>query len=116
MPAELRTAMGKYISGSRTMTLGKCQGGDAMLEEINKETKSWLKMTGIPTEDQWLHVFRNLDDLSKVRKYLKILYFRIVKCHNFCEYKTFSIRNICEIVLSQKIYSAKIYTFKVNIY
>ena len=37
MPAELRTAMGKYISGSRTMTLGKCQGGDAMLEEINKK-------------------------------------------------------------------------------
>ena len=49
-----------------TMTMGKCQGGDAILEEINKESKAWLKMSGIPTEEQWLQVFRNLDDLNKV--------------------------------------------------
>ena len=64
MPAELRAVMEKYMSGSRTMTLGKCQGRDVMLEEINKKTKFWLKIAGIPTKDQWLHVFRNLDDLS----------------------------------------------------
>ena len=70
MPTELREVMEKYISGSCTMTLGKCQGGDAILEEINKESKSWLKMAGEPAKDQWLHVFRNLDELEKVRKYL----------------------------------------------
>ena len=63
MPCKLRKVMENLISGSRTMTLGRCQGGDAMLEEINKEAKSWLKMSGIPSNDQWLQVFRNLDDL-----------------------------------------------------
>ena len=40
MPNELRFIMEKYISGSRTMAVEKCQGGDALLEEINKESKS----------------------------------------------------------------------------
>lgn len=66
MPEALRTVMDAYITGSRTMRNDKCQGGDALLEEINKESKSWLKMAGIPTEDQWTRVFRNLDDLNEV--------------------------------------------------
>ena len=66
MPTELKEVLNKYLSGSRTKTLGKCQGGDAMLEEVNKESKSWLKMAGIPSNDQWQNVFRNLDELSKV--------------------------------------------------
>ena len=45
------------MSGSRTMTFEKCQGGDALLEEINKESKSWLKMAGILSEELWLKVF-----------------------------------------------------------
>ena len=49
------------------MTLEKCQGRDALLEEINKESKSWLKIAGVPSSEQWLHVFRNLDELSKVK-------------------------------------------------
>lgn len=66
MPKELRDLLIKYVSGSRTMSFGKCQGSDALMEETNKEAKSWLKMAGIPTEDQWLNVFRNLDELTKV--------------------------------------------------
>ena len=46
------------------MTLDKCQGGDALLEEINKESKSFLKMAGVPSTEQWLHVFQNLDDVK----------------------------------------------------
>ena len=52
MPAELKTIMDVYISGSKTMTPGKCQGGDALLEELNKESKAWLEMAGIPSDDQ----------------------------------------------------------------
>ena len=68
MPEKLREVLKKYVSGSRTMSIEKCQGGDALLEETNKEVKSWLKMAGVPTEAQWLNVFRNLDDLTKVMK------------------------------------------------
>ena len=75
MPNKLRVIMQKYISGSRTMTVEKCQGGDALLEEINKESKSWLKMAGIPSEELWLRVFRNLDELNKVRFFHVYKYF-----------------------------------------
>ena len=67
MPSKLREMMEKYISGSKTKTLGKCQGGDAMLEELNKESKSWLTMSGIPSEEQCLHVFQNIDSLNEVK-------------------------------------------------
>ena len=70
MPKELRVIMEKYISGSRTMTVKKCQGGDALLENINKESKSCLKMVGIPSEELWLRVFLNLDELKKVRFFM----------------------------------------------
>ena len=66
MPPEIKELMEKFISGSKNGTFGKCQGGDAMLEELNKESKSWLKTSGIPTKEQWLQVFRNLDDLTPV--------------------------------------------------
>ena len=66
-----------YVSGSKSMKMGKCQGGDAALEELNKDSKSWLNMAGIPGEEQWLRVFRNLDNLNKVsnRKLLFLLPF-----------------------------------------
>jgi len=60
--------MDKFVSGSKTGTCGKCQGGDAMLEELNKESKSWLKMSGVPSNDRWLKVFRNIDELTQVIK------------------------------------------------
>ena len=72
MPNELRVIMEKYISGSRTMIVKKCQGRDALLEEINKESKSRLKIAEIPLEEHWLRVFWNLDELSKVRFFMYI--------------------------------------------
>ena len=66
MPEKIKETLDRYVSGSKQMRMGKCQGGDAMLEELNKESKSWLTMAGIPGEEQWLRVFRNLDDLNKV--------------------------------------------------
>ena len=64
MPPDLKCLKYKYISASRTGNAEKMQG-DVMLEEINKESKQWLKMAGIPSEQQWLRVFRNLDKLNK---------------------------------------------------
>ena len=66
MPNELREVKKKYVSHSRTGHSGKFQGGDACLEEVNKESKSWLKLSGIPSEERWLRIFRNLDSLNKV--------------------------------------------------
>ena len=66
MPDHLSQLLSVYVSGSRTGTSGKYQGGDALLEELNKESKSWLKMAGIPKEEKWLRVFRNIDNLNKV--------------------------------------------------
>lgn len=66
MPPELQNVLIKHKTASRTGDIGQSQGGDAMLEEINKESKSWLKLSGVPSEEQWLRVFSNLDDLNKV--------------------------------------------------
>ena len=64
MPQQIKEILSHYVSGSKFMKMGKCQGGDAMLEELNKDSKSWFKKAGIPGEEQWLTVFRNLDDLN----------------------------------------------------
>jgi len=66
MPNELSNILDVYVSGFKSMKIGKCQGGDALLEELNKDSKSWLTMAGIPGEEQWLRVFRNLDSLNEV--------------------------------------------------
>jgi len=81
MPPELREVMKKYISRSKNGTLGKCQGGDAMLEELNKQSKSWLKMSGIPSNNQWLEVFRNIDGLTEVDKVFFIRIINKIKCN-----------------------------------
>ena len=65
MPEELKNLKKQFMSGSRTGNIDKSQGGDALLEEVNKDSKSWLKMAGIPSEKQWLRVFRNLDKLNE---------------------------------------------------
>ena len=77
MPPELRKDMDAYASASRTGHNGKCQSGDAMLVEVNKESKSWLKLSGAPSEEQWLRVFRNLDKLNEVSFHFLLLSFLI---------------------------------------
>ena len=52
MPQELQEVLKNFVTSSRTMTLEKYQGGDALLEEINKENKAWLKMAGVPSTEQ----------------------------------------------------------------
>ena len=52
MLQELQEVLKNFVTSSRTMTLEKCQSGDALLEEINKENKAWLKMAGVPSTEQ----------------------------------------------------------------
>ena len=63
---ELNGLKKQFMSGSRTGNIDKSQKGDALLEEVHKDSKSWLKMAGIPSEKQWLRAFRNLDKLNEV--------------------------------------------------
>ena len=40
----------------------------ACVEEINKEGKSWLKMSGgVPNESRWIRIYRNLPKLKEVK-------------------------------------------------
>ena len=66
MLEELNSLKKQFMSGSRTGNIDKSQRGDALLKEVNKDSKSWLKMAGIPSEKQWLRVFRNLDKLNEL--------------------------------------------------
>ena len=68
------------------MTVEKCQGGDTLLEEINKESKPWLKMAGIPSEELWLRVFRNLDELNKVSLFFFYKYSLQRRIQNYVKY------------------------------
>lgn len=45
--SELASIMDKFVSGSKADTQGKCQGENAMLEQLSKESKSWLKMSRV---------------------------------------------------------------------
>ncbi|XP_078586269.1 uncharacterized protein LOC144868168 isoform X4 [Branchiostoma floridae x Branchiostoma japonicum] len=63
-PSDLRAFMEKTDSVS---SVGKSvgEGMDAKLEEKNKASKAWHK--GAPLAEDWIRVFRNLDELEEVR-------------------------------------------------
>ena len=70
MPEELKKIVDDSFSTSRLGNKGHYQGSDACLEEINKNGKSWVSPHGVPTNEEWLKVFRNLYKLNKVRTIL----------------------------------------------
>ena len=61
MKKELKVIADESKSVSRTGNAGHYQGGDACLEEINKQGKEWVPGNGVPREMDWLKIFRNLD-------------------------------------------------------
>ena len=69
MPVELNQCVYSSFTLSRTGNTGHYQGGDACLEELNKEAKSWIPPVGVPSNREWLKGFRNLDDLNEVTQY-----------------------------------------------
>eukprot|EP00794_Sanderia_malayensis_P018435 gene18435-20284_t len=68
LPEKLVEVLKCSFAASRVNNHGHYQGGDASLEEINKNAKAWVT-SGVPTDDNWLKIFRNLDELCKVRQY-----------------------------------------------
>ena len=62
MPKEV---LHKSFAVSRTGRTAHYQGGDAVLEEINKAAKKGV--IGVPSFNQWQRSFRNLEDLSEVK-------------------------------------------------
>ena len=47
------------------MLLGHYQSEDAIIEEVNKESKR--DVVGVPSAAQWKRSFRNLDNMNKLR-------------------------------------------------
>lgn len=39
MPQQIKEILSHYVSGSKFMKMGKCQGGVVMLEKLNKDSK-----------------------------------------------------------------------------
>ena len=59
IPNEVKQCMHLTFSMSRNGKDGHYQGGDVIIEEINKLGKKWI--IDVPTEMQWQRSFRNLD-------------------------------------------------------
>ena len=86
LPEEVRELIQNTITTSRNGKIGHYQGGDALLEEINKNAKKWV--IGVPTDKQWKQSFRNLDTVTKV-------------CVFSSPYKTISIK--VNIVITKSV-------------
>ena len=70
MPEEVKRVVEESMSTSRRGNTGHYQGGDACLEEINKNAKSWISPHGVPSDEEWLKVFRSLDKLNEVSSFI----------------------------------------------
>ena len=77
------------LTASCSNNVGHYQGGDAILEEINKEAKQW--MIGVPTKAQWERSFRNLDSISKVQYIYFYISFLITYISNIPTVQNFTI-------------------------
>ena len=66
--ARKKTILLQCRTLSQTGNIGHYQGGDAMLEEINKEAKSWESLLRVPTDQEWQKASRNFDKLNDLRK------------------------------------------------
>lgn len=66
MPADLKDFFEKFESITKSKDHSKGQGYDFILEELNKEVKSWLRK-GVSSDSLWLCVCRN-HDLLKISK------------------------------------------------
>ena len=64
-PKQLEDFLNKCLSFTSSGNNSKGEGGDFILESINKKIKRWLP-PGIPTHQHWLQICRNLDKLNEV--------------------------------------------------
>ncbi|CAG2187504.1 unnamed protein product [Mytilus edulis] len=71
MPEQLQPFLSNHESMSKTGDISKGQGYDFILEEVNKGIKSWIRR-GVASENMWLSVCRNYDQLNEIRCYTSI--------------------------------------------
>lgn len=65
-PEELAQFVQKTESISTSGNKSKGEDMDACLEEVNKDSKAWQHGTMLAMD--WLRIFRNLENLTKVGK------------------------------------------------
>ncbi len=70
-PPEILRQINANITATRTSKKGHYQGGDALLEEVNKEAKEWV--IGVPTAKQLLRSFRTMEKLTLVSFFVLII-------------------------------------------
>eukprot|EP00111_Clytia_hemisphaerica_P014328 TCONS_00042193-protein len=66
MPFEVKEVLKPAFCTSTTGNVDSCQGGDAVLEEINKKIKRWLSNVGVPSGTSWIETIRSLDNLEQL--------------------------------------------------
>ena len=71
-PKPVEEQLSKAASFSTSGNKSKGQDADFVLEEVNKDSKSWISR-GVPDDMMWLTVCRNLDGLKKVKNKVKSL-------------------------------------------
>lgn len=69
MPSGVKNILHATFTFNRTGNIGSYQGGDANLEEINKEAKSNISNIGVPDNEQWTRCFRNLEKMNEVHDF-----------------------------------------------
>ena len=65
-PPEIKTFITENIACSQSDHPSKTEGGDFILESVNKKIKSWMP-PGVPTEDRWMRVCRNLPSMDCIK-------------------------------------------------
>lgn len=65
-PPEVLQFIKDNICLSQSGHPSKGEGGDFILESVNKKIKSWMP-PGVPTEQRWLRVCRNLNSMEKIK-------------------------------------------------
>ena len=69
-PTEIQKFISQTITCSQSGHQSKAEGGDFILEAVNKKVKSWMP-PGVPTEDRWIRVCRNLPCMDSIKKNLE---------------------------------------------
>ena len=79
----------------QTGRLGHYQSGDALIEEIKKESK-W-DIVGVPNNPMWKHPLRNLDIMNEIRKTNFLDAGITDQKYNFCDSKSNLSKEITKV-------------------
>ncbi|XP_066922337.1 uncharacterized protein [Clytia hemisphaerica] len=66
MPKEVKELYITNMAGSISGNTDSAQGGDAIMEEMNKKIKFWIPKLGVPTNESWQKTIRLFHNIEKV--------------------------------------------------